>query len=136
LARRKLGLAGSFGARYGTVTRRRYAEVVSLARGFYECPRCRFKRVRRQSVGVWSCRKCGLTYTGGAYSPSTKLGVLARRALGKPLEAGAAAQEPEAEKVKAPAEPTKPSAKPVRAPRKPAAKARKRKAVKKTKKTS
>jgi ribosomal protein L37AE/L43A len=31
-------------------------------------------------VGVWKCRKCGFTFTGGAYSPVTKLGVVAKRA--------------------------------------------------------
>jgi len=29
---------------------------------------------------VWKCRKCGLTFTGGAYTPVTKLGVVAKRA--------------------------------------------------------
>ncbi len=37
-------------------------------------------RVHRESVGVWKCSKCDFTFAGGAYTPSTKLGVVARRA--------------------------------------------------------
>jgi large subunit ribosomal protein L37Ae len=31
-------------------------------------------------VGVWKCRKCDHTFAGGAYTPVTKLGVVAKRA--------------------------------------------------------
>jgi hypothetical protein len=31
-------------------------------------------------VGVWKCGKCEFTFAGGAYTPSTKLGAVARRA--------------------------------------------------------
>jgi ribosomal protein L37AE/L43A len=37
-------------------------------------------KVTRKSVGVWQCKKCYYTFTGGAYVPSTKLGVVAKRA--------------------------------------------------------
>ena len=33
-----------------------------------------------ESVGVWKCRKCNFTFAGGAYTPATKLGIVARRA--------------------------------------------------------
>jgi ribosomal protein L37AE/L43A len=36
--------------------------------------------VKRESVGVWKCSKCGFTFSGGAYTPTTKLGVVAKRA--------------------------------------------------------
>jgi large subunit ribosomal protein L37Ae len=53
----------------------------------HQCPQCGFLRVKRESVGVWKCRKCGYTYTGGAYTPITKLGVVAKRsAKGLPAE--------------------------------------------------
>jgi large subunit ribosomal protein L37Ae len=45
----------------------------------HKCPQCGFLRVKRESVGIWKCRKCGFTYTGGAYTPITKLGVVAKR---------------------------------------------------------
>jgi ribosomal protein L37AE/L43A len=49
-------------------------------------------------VGVWVCRKCGFKYTGGAYTPVTKLGAVAKRsAKGLAIE--------EAEKEETPAAP-------------------------------
>jgi large subunit ribosomal protein L37Ae len=77
---RKVGLAGGFGARYGTVARRQYVEIVTGLRSKHECPRCNFQTVRRWSVGVWHCRKCGFKFAGGAYTPTTKLGEIAARA--------------------------------------------------------
>jgi large subunit ribosomal protein L37Ae len=51
-------------------------------------------RVKRVSVGVWKCRKCGFTFTGGAYTPTTKLGTVAKRvAKGAPIEAAAIEKE-------------------------------------------
>jgi large subunit ribosomal protein L37Ae len=77
---RKVGLAGGFGARYGTVARRQYIEIVSGLRSKHECPRCNFQTVKRFSVGVWHCHKCGFKFAGGAYTPTTKLGEIAARA--------------------------------------------------------
>jgi len=90
---KKVGPAGTFGARYGTVARRRYAEVISGMRVPHECPRCRVRAVRRLSVGVWSCRKCGVKFSGGAYLPTTKLGDVSRRAAREGLTAGLLAAE-------------------------------------------
>ncbi len=90
---KKVGPAGTFGARYGTVARRRYAEVISGMRIPHECPRCHIRAVRRLSVGVWSCRKCGVKFSGGAYLPTTKLGDVSRRAAREGLAAGLLAAE-------------------------------------------
>lgn len=77
---RKVGPAGSLGPRYGTVARRRYSSIISTLRTPRECPRCEAVAVRRQSVGIWLCRKCGHKFTGGAYIPQTELGEVSRRA--------------------------------------------------------
>lgn len=77
---RKVGPAGSLGPRYGTVARRRYSSIISALRTPRECPRCEAVAVRRQSVGIWLCRKCGHKFTGGAYVPQTELGEISRRA--------------------------------------------------------
>ena len=90
---KKVGPAGSFGARYGTVSRRRYAEVVSGMRIPHECPSCHVKAVKRITVGVWSCRKCGVKFAGGAYLPATKLGNISKRAATQGLAAGVLAAE-------------------------------------------
>ncbi|HZY94954.1 MAG TPA: 50S ribosomal protein L37ae [Candidatus Bathyarchaeia archaeon] len=77
---RRMGLAGGLGARYGRFPRRQYVEIVSGLRSKHECPRCHFRTVKRSSVGIWNCRKCGHRFAGGAYTPTTKLGEIARRA--------------------------------------------------------
>lgn len=90
---KKVGPAGSFGPRYGTVARRRYAEVVSGMRIRHECPRCHVRAVKRLTVGIWSCRKCGVKFAGGAYLPATKLGNISKRAAREGLAAGLLAAE-------------------------------------------
>ncbi len=99
----KVGPSGSLGARYGTVARKRYATVMTELRSAHECPQCHIPAVRRLSVGIWLCGRCGYKFAGGAYSPVTKLGEVAERAsrtgvapsLVSELKAGAATTESE-----------------------------------------
>lgn len=77
---RKIGLGGGLGARYGTIARRQYVEILTGLRSKHECPRCKFNTVKRSSVGIWNCHKCGFKFAGGAYTPTTKLGEIAARA--------------------------------------------------------
>ena len=81
---RKVGPAGSFKARYGSTLRKRWARVVVAMRAPHKCPRCETRAVKRVSVGVWKCKKCGLVFAGGAYVPYTKTGDIARRASTPP----------------------------------------------------
>jgi large subunit ribosomal protein L37Ae len=76
----KVGPSGSFGARYGTVARKRYATVINEMRAPHECPQCHIPAVKRLSVGIWLCDRCGFKFAGGAYTPITKLGQIAERA--------------------------------------------------------
>ncbi len=96
----KVGLSGSFGARYGTVARKRYATVVGTLRSPHECPQCHITRVKRLSVGIWHCRRCGFKFAGGAYVPTTKLGEVAARAARAGVATSLAA-ELKAEKARA-----------------------------------
>jgi large subunit ribosomal protein L37Ae len=77
---KKVGPTRGLGPRYGSTVRKRYAKVMVGFKGKHRCPQCGFAKVRRESVGVWRCRKCDYTFAGGAYMPVTKLGVVARRA--------------------------------------------------------
>lgn len=95
---KKAGPTRGLGTRYGATVRKRYVKVVTELKKPHRCPECGFVRVKRESVGVWKCRKCGYTFAGGAYMPVTKLGVVAKRvAKGAPVEetvkAVAAAEE-------------------------------------------
>jgi large subunit ribosomal protein L37Ae len=76
----KVGPSGSFGARYGTVVRKRYSTIMTGLRSPHECPQCHVIAVKRMSVGVWLCKSCGFKFAGGAYVPRTKLGEIAERA--------------------------------------------------------
>ena len=75
-----MGPSGSFGARYGTVARKRYATIMTELKAPHECPQCHIAAVKRLSVGIWLCRQCGFKFAGGAYAPTTKLGEIAERA--------------------------------------------------------
>jgi large subunit ribosomal protein L37Ae len=77
---KKVGPTRGLGTRYGATVRKRYVKVITELKKPHRCPQCGFARVKRESVGVWKCKKCGYTFTGGAYMPSTKLGVVAKRA--------------------------------------------------------
>jgi len=93
---KKIGSTRGFEARYGATVRKRYIEAVSGLKKAHKCPKCGSTSVRRQSVGVWKCRKCGIVFTGGAYTPTTKLGEIAKRAArGLPTEAVAVEEESE-----------------------------------------
>jgi len=77
---KKVGPARGFGPRYGVSVRKRYVSIVSEMRKAHTCPQCGFKAVRRDSVGIWVCRKCGFKFAGGAYTPITKLGAVTGQA--------------------------------------------------------
>jgi large subunit ribosomal protein L37Ae len=91
---KKVGLARGLGPRYGSTVRKRYIKVMTEMKKPHRCPSCGLPRVKRESVGIWTCRKCGYKFTGGAYTPATKLGAVAKRsAKGLPVEETAKEQE-------------------------------------------
>ena len=95
---KKVGSTRGLGVRYGSTVRKRYSKVVTEMKKPHRCPQCGFPRVRRVSVGVWGCRKCGFTFTGGAYTPTTKLGIVAKRvAKGAPIKEVLEAEKEEIE---------------------------------------
>lgn len=68
---KKVGnIVKGLGPRYGSTLRKRLQEVLAQSRAAYPCPRCGVKAVKRKAIGIWSCRKCGYTFAGKAYSPS------------------------------------------------------------------
>jgi len=84
---KKVGPTRGLGPRYGVTVRKRYIKILKQLNEPHTCPQCGLARVKRESVGVWKCRKCEFTFTGGAYTPVTKLGIVAKRiAKGAPLE--------------------------------------------------
>jgi len=76
---KKVGPAGRYGVRFGATVRKRIVEIESQAKRKHLCPSCQSRAVRRVSVGIWRCRRCGHTFAGGAVLPTTKIGDMARR---------------------------------------------------------
>jgi large subunit ribosomal protein L37Ae len=77
---KKVGPTRGLGVRCGSTVRKRYIKVITELNRPHKCPQCGFVKVHRESVGVWKCKKCDYTFAGGAYTPVTKLGVVAKRA--------------------------------------------------------
>ena len=85
MAKRKLKSAGGFGTRYGRKARRLVAEIEEARDAKHECPSCEYPAVRRIDSSIWSCKKCGHTFTGGAHIPSTSTGSIALRSIKKSM---------------------------------------------------
>jgi len=68
-----------FGARYGVGLRKRLVEVTVDLKRKHRCQKCDSVSVKRFNVAIWKCKKCGYTFTGGAYTPRTRLGEVALR---------------------------------------------------------
>lgn len=75
----KVKSTGRFGVRYGVTIRKRMLKVESQQKQFSDCPSCGFKKVKRISTGVFTCRKCNYTFAGGAYLPRTLAGTIIQK---------------------------------------------------------
>ncbi|MFP4608088.1 MAG: 50S ribosomal protein L37ae [Candidatus Natronoplasma sp.] len=67
--KKKVGSTGRFGSRYGVKVKESIKEIEKAKKKEYQCPRCNHKQVKRESTGIWRCRRCDLTFAGGAYDP-------------------------------------------------------------------
>ena len=76
MARRtkKVKRTGRFGARYGVKIRHRVRGLEEKQKKWQVCPKCGRTRVKRESTGIWVCKKCNTKFAGGAYLPITTAG--------------------------------------------------------------
>ncbi|MEM4256997.1 MAG: 50S ribosomal protein L37ae [Candidatus Diapherotrites archaeon] len=72
----KVYTTGRFGSRYGVGIRKRLLKVEPYQKSLKECPNCGSFKVKRQSKGVFVCKKCKAKFVGGAYLPKTLVGSL------------------------------------------------------------
>ncbi len=89
MARRtkKVGIAGRFGPRYGSTLRHRWKEVMERRYSPHQCPFCgTVGHVKRISVGLWMCTKCGTIWAGAAYVPRSDISNLPKVIVKKPGE--------------------------------------------------
>lgn len=68
-AKKTLGSVKRYGVRYGRTTRANAARIEKEQRATHKCSLCSKVGVRRIAVGIWECRKCGVKFTGKAYTP-------------------------------------------------------------------
>ena len=68
---KKVGITGKYGTRYGASLRKQVKKIEISQRKSYYCDFCGKNAMRRQAVGIWSCRPCGKTLAGGAYTKRT-----------------------------------------------------------------
>ena len=66
----KVKSAGRFGIRYGTKSRQAVIKIESAMRAAKKCPSCLRPGLKRESAGIWFCKKCGLKMAGKAYLPA------------------------------------------------------------------
>ncbi len=73
---KKVGIAGKYGTRYGSVLRKRTKAILTKMHSKdTKCPRCQTKgSIQRISTGIWYCKKCEAKFTGGAYDIVTPRG--------------------------------------------------------------
>lgn len=57
-----------FGPRYGSKTKKKFAQVEALQRTKYKCPYCNKAGVKRVALGIWQCAKCDVKFAAKAYT--------------------------------------------------------------------
>ena len=55
-----------------------------------DSPICHYRKVRRKSAGIWECRKCGYTFSGGVWEPYTRASDANKRIVRRSLEGATA----------------------------------------------
>ena len=107
MATKKVKSAGRFKSRYGVGIRKRVIKVESKQRQDFDCPECGFKKMKRESTGVFECAKCGLKTAGGAYLPVTMTGSIVRKMVAQKSFLPMASELLEASEKKAEEKPEK-----------------------------
>ena len=80
---KKAGIVGKYGTRYGSSLRKVVKKLEVAQHSKYECPFCGKMNVKRQAVGIWNCKSCRKTMTGGAYMFSTPAAAQVRTTLNR-----------------------------------------------------
>jgi large subunit ribosomal protein L37Ae len=76
-----VGSAGRYGPRYGKRIRAKVSDIESLQRKKHVCPSCDLPYVKRQSAGIWVCRKCGAKFAGSSYYPKSQTTIKKEKVL-------------------------------------------------------
>lgn len=69
---RQISSIKRFGPRYGNITKQKFGMIESMQRQAYKCASCSKMAVKRLAAGIWHCQKCGIKFTGKAYTVTKK----------------------------------------------------------------
>ena len=86
----KAGATARFGPRYGVSVRRRAGSAMAKKSRWYTCPKCHYVKVRRKAAGIWDCKKCDYTFSGGVWEPYTRASDANRRIVRRSMEGATA----------------------------------------------
>ena len=86
----KAGLTARYGSRYGVSVRRRAGSAIKKKSKLYTCPKCHYVKVRRKSAGIWHCKKCDYTFSGGVWEPFTRASEANNRVVRRSMEGATA----------------------------------------------
>jgi large subunit ribosomal protein L37Ae len=101
MTRTKLGSASRFGSRYGSPLKKKVRDIEKVQKRAQECPQCGRRSLKRKGYARWECKKCGAVMAGGAYSPQTGVGTIARRIVERGEKYEEVAEEIEAAEAEA-----------------------------------
>jgi large subunit ribosomal protein L37Ae len=69
---KKVGSLGRYGPRVGRKLRYEAVKVEKESRSSRSCPTCQKGTLKRMAPGMWKCRNCSYTFTGGTHIPVIK----------------------------------------------------------------
>jgi large subunit ribosomal protein L37Ae len=69
---KKVGSLGRYGPRVGRKLRYGALKIEVEAGKTKNCPSCSRGRLKRVGGGIWTCKTCMVTFTGGAHLPVIK----------------------------------------------------------------
>jgi len=78
---KKVGVVGKYGTRYGASLRKQIRKIEVTQHAKYTCTFCGKDTVKRQVVGIWTCRACKKKVVGGAYTLSTATAATVRSTI-------------------------------------------------------
>jgi large subunit ribosomal protein L37Ae len=69
---KKVGSLGRYGPRVGRKPKYEALKIEVESKSSRKCPTCTGGKLQRVGCGIWKCRTCGFTFTGGAHVPVVK----------------------------------------------------------------
>merc|ERR1712054_47835 len=78
---KKAGIVGKYGTRYGASLRKVVKKMEVSQHSKYFCEFCGKNSMKRQAVGIWSCKACKKVKAGGAYNLNTAQALTVRSSI-------------------------------------------------------